>query len=197
MQYLTWLTRWLNGKEPTCPFRRCRFNPWVGKIPWEGNDNPLEYSCLGIPQTEEHGGLLSVGSQRIRLGWATKPHTTNAWLRATHIFSLFKKVYLLLFLILVPEQGAIMMIYPFCFSHGSLYRSTVLTCGTSDFLKTNGKVKFCKLHMNGICHSLAHVCTVTSVVLTLWGPMNSSLPGNSIHEISQARIPYWVAMPSS
>ena len=26
--------RWrLNGKEYTCQFRRCRFNPWVGKIP--------------------------------------------------------------------------------------------------------------------------------------------------------------------
>ena len=41
--------------------RRCRFNPWVGKIPEEGNGNPLQYSCLGNPkdrgawQTTVHG----------------------------------------------------------------------------------------------------------------------------------------------
>ena len=71
------------------------------------------------------------------------------------VFLYLKKVDLLLFLILVPEQGAIVMIYPFCCSHGSLCTEAVLECGTSDFLKTNGKVKFCKLHRNGICHSLA------------------------------------------
>ena len=26
--------------------RRPGFDPWVGKIPWKGNDNPLQYSCL-------------------------------------------------------------------------------------------------------------------------------------------------------
>ena len=37
---------WLSGKEPTCRCRRCRFNPWVKKIPWRGgHGNPLEYSC--------------------------------------------------------------------------------------------------------------------------------------------------------
>ena len=25
---------WLRGKESTCQCRRCRFDPWVGKIPW-------------------------------------------------------------------------------------------------------------------------------------------------------------------
>ena len=28
---------------------RPQFNPWVGKIPGEGNGNPLQYSCLEIP----------------------------------------------------------------------------------------------------------------------------------------------------
>ena len=26
---------WLNGKESTCQCRRCRFDPWVRKIPWQ------------------------------------------------------------------------------------------------------------------------------------------------------------------
>ena len=41
-----------SGKEPV---RQCGkhkglwFDPWVGKIPWRRNDNPLQYSCLGNP----------------------------------------------------------------------------------------------------------------------------------------------------
>ena len=31
-------------------------NPSVGKTPGEGNGNPLQYSCLGNPWTEEPGG---------------------------------------------------------------------------------------------------------------------------------------------
>ena len=38
-----------DGKESTCQCRRLRFDPWVGKIPGEGNGNPLQYSCLGNP----------------------------------------------------------------------------------------------------------------------------------------------------
>ena len=29
------LPRWLYGKESTCQCRRCRYHPWVGKIPWK------------------------------------------------------------------------------------------------------------------------------------------------------------------
>ena len=27
--------------------KRCVFDPWVRKIPWRGNSNRLQYSCLG------------------------------------------------------------------------------------------------------------------------------------------------------
>ena len=43
---------------------------------------------------------------------------------------------------------------------------------------------------NGACMH-AHSC------LTLCDPMNCSPPGSSLHEILQARILEWVAMPSS
>ena len=36
--------------------------PGSERSPGEGNDNPLHYSCLGIPWTKEPGGLLSMGS---------------------------------------------------------------------------------------------------------------------------------------
>ena len=41
-----------SGKDPCCQGGRCRrsrFNPWVGKIPWRGHGNPLQYSCLENP----------------------------------------------------------------------------------------------------------------------------------------------------
>ena len=38
---------WLSGNEPACQCRRLGFHPWVGTTPEEGNDNPVQYSCLG------------------------------------------------------------------------------------------------------------------------------------------------------
>ena len=38
---------------------------------------------------------------------------------------------------------------------------------------------------------------VTKLYLTLFNPMDCSLPGSSVHGISQARILEWVAISSS
>ena len=38
--------------------------PGSGRSPGEGNGNPLQYSCLEIPWTEESGGLQFMGSQK-------------------------------------------------------------------------------------------------------------------------------------
>ena len=46
LSFATGLPRWVSGKESACPCRRCRFNPWVGKIPGVGMGNLLQYSCL-------------------------------------------------------------------------------------------------------------------------------------------------------
>ena len=47
--------------------------PESGRSPGEGNDNPLQYSCLErIPWTEEPGGLQSLGLQRVGHDWVTK-----------------------------------------------------------------------------------------------------------------------------
>ena len=37
--------------------------PGLGRIPGEGNGNPLQYSCLEIPWTEKPGRLQSMGLQ--------------------------------------------------------------------------------------------------------------------------------------
>ena len=55
------LPRWLRGKEPACQFRRCnrcRFDPWVKKIPWRRTEQPTPIFLPG-----ESRGLRSlVGS---------------------------------------------------------------------------------------------------------------------------------------
>jgi len=39
--------------------------PGSGRPPGGGHGNPLQYSCLEIPWTEEPGGLWSIGLQRV------------------------------------------------------------------------------------------------------------------------------------
>ena len=56
------LPRWRSGKESTCQCRRHGFSPWVGKIPWRRNWQPVQNSCLG--NLMEHGGLQSMGLQK-------------------------------------------------------------------------------------------------------------------------------------
>ena len=40
--------------------------PGSGRSPEGGNDNRLQYSCLGIPWTEKPGELQSMMLQRVR-----------------------------------------------------------------------------------------------------------------------------------
>ena len=42
-----------SGKEPACQCRRCkrcRFDPWVGKIRWKEHGDPLQSCCLENPK---------------------------------------------------------------------------------------------------------------------------------------------------
>ena len=64
------------GKEPACQGRRhkrCRFDSWVGKIPW--SKGMATHSSIPawrtLPWTEEPGGLQSRGSHRVGHNWAT------------------------------------------------------------------------------------------------------------------------------
>ena len=50
--------------------------PGPDRSPGAGNGNPLQYSSLKIPWTEEPGGLQSMGSQRVRQDGAHM-HTNN------------------------------------------------------------------------------------------------------------------------
>ena len=80
-----WETCWLvkqsegspgsaSDKEPACQCRRhkrCELDSWVGKIPLEeGTTTHSNITAWRIPWTEEHGGLQSIGSQRVGHDWA-------------------------------------------------------------------------------------------------------------------------------
>ena len=62
-----------SGKKCACQAGDTGLIPGSGRSPEEGNGNPLQHSCLEIPQTEEPGGLQSIGSQRVGHNIATKP----------------------------------------------------------------------------------------------------------------------------
>ena len=67
------------GKEPAYQCRRHNrvgFDPWVGKIPWRTGRQHIPVFLPGeSPRTEEPGGLLSMGLQRVGHSCATKCST--------------------------------------------------------------------------------------------------------------------------
>ena len=70
------LLRWLSGKESACPCRRHRVGliPGLGRPLKGGNDNPLQYSCLGNSMGRGAWRDTVHGSPRVRHDWATE-HT--------------------------------------------------------------------------------------------------------------------------
>ena len=65
------LPQWFHGKESACNAGDLGSIPGLRRSPREGNGNPLQYSCLENPTTEEPGRLQSMGLQRIGHNWAT------------------------------------------------------------------------------------------------------------------------------
>ena len=54
-----------DGKESACNAGDQGLIPGLGRSPGEGNDNPLQYSCLENPMDRESGEPQSVGLQRV------------------------------------------------------------------------------------------------------------------------------------
>ena len=61
-----------DSKESAC---HAGLLPGSGRSPGEGNGNPLQYSSLEIPCTEEPGRLQSMWSQTVGHDWDTNTHT--------------------------------------------------------------------------------------------------------------------------
>ena len=75
----------LNGKVPTFQCRRCRFDPWVRKIPWRRKWQPTPVSLPGKSQGQRSlEGYSPWGRRRVRHNWATKqqqhmPSVSHLW----------------------------------------------------------------------------------------------------------------------
>ena len=58
--------------------------PGSGRSPGKGNGNPLQYSCLGNPWTEEPDGIQPMGLQRIGHNLVTKQQELYKQSRISH-----------------------------------------------------------------------------------------------------------------
>ena len=77
--HLPW---WLRGYSICPQCGRPGFNPWVGKIPGEGNGNPLQYSCLENPMDGGawEAAVHGVAKSRTRLSDFTFTLRAGPWL---------------------------------------------------------------------------------------------------------------------
>ena len=105
-----------SGKEPTCQCRRHgrhRFDPWVGKIPWE-KETATHCSILAwrIPWTEEPGGLQSMGLQRVGHDWSNLAHLCkHLYLSGKNLWS-FETCQVTILLSAVNFTSSLLSLYP-------------------------------------------------------------------------------------
>ena len=65
------LSRWLSSKESICQFRRCRFDPRVGKIPWRRKWQPTPIFLPGKSHGQRSLKGYSPWDHRVWQDWAT------------------------------------------------------------------------------------------------------------------------------
>ena len=70
-----------DGKESACNAWLLVSIPGSGRSPREGNDYPLQYSCLGNPMDREAWQAIVHGLQRVRHDWVTKHEPVTTFIR--------------------------------------------------------------------------------------------------------------------
>ena len=110
------------------------------------------------------------------------PHKTGSQFPASKLLCSNNLNLFLLFPL--PRMGAAPC--HFCVTSVSCLTFPVLQCPVNQFFVLNMDLKYF------VC-----VCVHAQSCPTLCDLMDCSLPGSSVHEISQARIPEWVAISSS
>ena len=87
-------SRWLSSKESACLAGDAGSIPGSRISPGEGIGNPIQYSCLGNPWTEEPGGLQPTRLLRVGHDLATKQHLSSSRNLFLTFFSLIKSIHL-------------------------------------------------------------------------------------------------------
>ena len=67
------LPQWLSGKKSICNVGDRASSSESGRSPWEGNGNPLQYSCQGNSMDKGAWWATAHGVARVRHDLATKP----------------------------------------------------------------------------------------------------------------------------
>ena len=55
-----------SGKEPACQCRRCKFNPWLGSIPWRRARQPI---TVFLPKNPVNRGTWQATVHGVTKGW--------------------------------------------------------------------------------------------------------------------------------
>ena len=94
---------WLSSKEPACQYRRCRFNPWVGKVSWRRKWQPAPVFLPG----ESHGQRSLAGYSSGVAESQTRPSTGSSWAASTTLQSY--SLYLFFTTIFLSDSGDIFL----------------------------------------------------------------------------------------
>ena len=66
---------WLSGKESTCQCKRCRFNPWFGRMPWRRKWQPAPIFLPGKSHWQRSlVGYSPWGHRRVRHDLVPRQH---------------------------------------------------------------------------------------------------------------------------
>ena len=76
-----------DSKKSTCNAGDPGSTPGLGRSPGEGNSSILAWR---IPQTEEPGGLQSMGLQRVEHNWVNNTHIPPCYIYFTEILSYYR-----------------------------------------------------------------------------------------------------------
>ena len=159
----------LSSKESACQCGDLGLIPVPGRSPGGGLGNPLQYSCLENP--------MDRGAR-----WATVCEVTKSWTRLSTFAGLREDF---CFQVRDEESKARSM--------RDSYK--VIELGgthTESFTQDSPGPRLMDLPHHHPLHD--KMSEVAQSCLTLYHPMDCSLPGSSIHGIFQARVLEWVAI---
>ena len=190
-----------DGKASVYNVRDLGSIPGLGRFPGKGNGNPLQYSCLENPMD---GGawcrLLSMGSQRVGHHWVTSLSLSSilAWRIPWTV-----------------EPGRLQSMGLRRLQHNWETNTFTHFCGRQVGISRIRIQVQGGLFPNPLCLTLVYAQNGNPSAIDQWLPnvkvkmlvaqscptlvtcMDYSLPGSSVHGISQARILEWVAIPFS
>ena len=78
---------WLSGKESACQWKRHRFDPWVGKIPWRRKWQPIPVFLPG--ESHRQRSLVGDSPWNPRVGhyWSDRAHTHSSCLKTVGVYA--------------------------------------------------------------------------------------------------------------